>query len=565
MKRYMRLVAMLLTIACVLVCFVACFEQKPGNSNNNGGNNVNNNGNNNNSNVDDGDDNDANETAPGGDSDETDPDDDTDETDPDVPEPPMPEIMDFGSDGQPYVYKALVRTGVNGASYDQMLVWGNNAYAAIDFWVDEPASQADAISAAVYRRNDLIETNYNCRIEQVAQTGDMKQQLEDKYMTDEPLDLTIIMAKAAAAAATQGLLKNLKGADMTTLDLTHPAYDEKSIEELAIGDYLYYLSGDMNVSTLEVCGPTIVNLEMYENYLDDFVEAFNDPTYADIYSIVRDRKWTIETMLTMADTINSDADQSGGILNSDQDIIGYFAYTGMGVYYFYGSGGRLTEINDEGYPEFVYQQQKNVDLYDYLYGKFNKNGENAWIPRGYSDDRKVLFMDSGNVLFTEMSMFDVRAVLYTAEPFRYGVLPNPTYEEGGDYYSVVNFTNCNHLWAIPTKANNLEIAQHMMNIFAAYSNVDLEGSTMYAYYERTLYFQTAGDAGSREAMNIIKDSMVYDIALLYDWSNLGTIMLGDMTVMDDKSAHTSNVKNVNSITKYRLTPTIEAFKNPTES
>ena len=38
-------------------------------------------------------------------------------------------------------------------------------------------------------------------------------------------------------------------------------------------------------------------------------------------------------------------------------------------------------------------------------------------------------------------------------------------------------------------------------------------------------------------------------------------MLGDMTVMEDKSAHTSNVKNVNSITKYRLTPTIEAFKN----
>lgn len=560
MKRYMRLVAMLLTVACVLVCFVACFNQQADNANNNGttANNSNtNNDPNNNVGDDDGDDNNINDDI----TDETDPDEtDPDETDPDKIDPPMPEVMDFGSDGQPYVYKALVRTGVDGASYDQMLVWGNNAYAAIDFWVDEPQSQADAISAAVYRRNDLIQTTYNCRIEQTAQNGDMTQQLEDMYMTDERLDLTIIMAKAAAEAATKGLLKNLKGADMTSLDLAHPAYDENSIDELSMGEYLYYLSGDMNVSTLEVCGPTIVNLEMYENYIDNFVEAFNDPAYADIYSIVRNKKWTVDTMLTMADTINSDADQSGGILNSDQDIIGYFAYTGMGVYYFYGSGGRLTENNDEGYPEFVFQQQKYVDLYDYLWGKFNKNGENAWIPRGYSGDRKTLFMDCGNVLFTEMTLFDVRAVLYTAEPFRYGVLPNPTYEAGSDYHSVVNFTNCNHLWAIPVKVNNLEVAQHMMNIFAAYSNVDVEGSTMYAYYERTLYFQTAGDAGSREAMDIIKNSMVYDIALLYDWSNLGTMMLGELTVADT-STYSTNVKNVKSITKYRLTPTIEAFKN----
>jgi hypothetical protein len=117
------------------------------------------------------------------------------------------------------------------------------------------------------------------------------------------------------------------------------------------------------------------------------------------------------------------------------------------------------------------------------------------------------------------------------------------------------------LWAIPAKVNDLEIAQHMMNIFAAYSNVELEGSTMYAYYERTLYFQTAGDAGSREVMNIIKDSMVYDIALLYDWSNLGTLMLGELTVAES-STYSTNVRNVKSITKYRLNPTIEQFKNP---
>lgn len=557
MKRYLRFIALLLTVACLFTCLIACnTSDKNSSGNSNNGNSVNNNNNNSNNNSNDNTNDDTNTDFSGGDGEET------EEEGAEVILPPMYESLTFGTEEEPYVYNALVRTGVEGASYNDMLVWGNNAYAAIDFWVDDATSQADAISAAVYRRNDQIESTFNCRIFQVAQTGDMTQQLKNRYMTDETLDLAIIMSKAAATAATQGLLKNLKADDMSILDLTHQAYDQKSIQELAMGEYLYYLSGDMNVSSLEVCGPTIVNLEMYEDYLDNFVEAFNDVAYADIYRLVKDKKWTIETLLTMAEVVNSDADQSGGILNSDQDIIGYFAYTGMGVYYYYGSGGRLTEIGEDGYPEFVFQQQKNVDLYDYLYGKFNQNGENSWIPRGYSGDRKTLFMDCGNVLFTEMSLFDVRKVLYEAEPFRYGVLPNPTYEAGSDYHSVVNFTNCNHLWAIPTKVNDLEVAQHMMNIFAAYSDVNVQGSTMFAYYERTLCFQTAGDSGSREVMNIIKDSMVYDIALLYDWSNLGTIMLGEITVMNDKSAHTANVKNVRYITKYNLTPTIEQFKNP---
>ena len=54
---------------------------------------------------------------------------------------------------------------------------------------------------------------------------------------------------------------------------------------------------------------------------------------------------------------------------------------------------------------------------------------------------------------------------------------------------------------------------------AAYSDVNIEGSTMDAYYTRTLRFTTSTDAGSRETMDIVKNSMIYDIAILYDWGN----------------------------------------------
>ena len=544
MKLSIRLIAMLLMLACLFACLLACnkrenhhkpvsttpSESDDGNGNSNG--------------------NGTNPSEDGG-----------GVTNPSEDElPPLPDPENFGVDGKPYVYKALIRTGTAGASHDQMLAWGNNYYAAIDFWANQADSENDAISYAVYSRNSKIEETYNVRIQQIAQKGDMAQQLKLYYMDADKIDLTVILAKAAASAATQNLLSNLSG--MTELDLTHPSYDQNSIKELALGDRLYYLSGDMNVSTMEVCGPTIVNLEMYNNYIETFVELFdNDPTYADIYSLVLSNKWTIDTMLEMCNAINSDVDESDGKALGSQpgDILGYFAYTGMGIYYFYGSGGRLTEIDEEGTPTLVIE--KYNDLFDYLFAKFNtKTGDNAsWLPAGYSDDRWSIF-SSGRCLFTDLTLYDIRVQLYEASPFQYGILPNPTYEEGNDYNSVVNFTNCNHLWAIPNLTNDSVVAQKMMNIFAAYSNVEYTDSTMYAYYERTLYLNMATDAGSRRAMDIIKNSMVYDIALLYDWYGMGTYTLGELTV-DSQGRYAGNVTNQSLINEL-LQETVQKLKNP---
>ena len=552
MKHSLRIIAMALMLACLFACMLSCnkskgTEYKPVSTDNTDGNG-NNNNNNGDGNIDDDDD--------------WDDDDDGDGWEDDTPDLQLPDPEDFGSPGNPYEYKALVRTGDSSVSLEEQQAIGNNGYAAIDFWVDEEESQnGDAISYAVYLRNSQIEATYNCRIKQDSQKGDMTQQLRVAYLNDDKYDLTIILARAAANAATQNLLSNLN--TMTTLDLSHPAYDEKSIKELALGDCLYYLSGDMNVSTMEVCGPTVVNLELYGDYIDTFVEMFNgDPMYADIYNLVLSNKWTIDTMLKMAEEVNVDVDESDGFALGSQpgDLLGYFAYTGMGVYYFFGSGGRLTEINENG--DHVLVINKHVDLFDYLFDKFNTiEGSNAdWLPNGYSGPRWDIF-SSGRCLFTEMTLFDIRRDLYTRAPFQYGILPNPVYEAGTDYNSVVYFTNCNHLWAIPNKVNDSEIAQKMMNIFVAYSNVESEISTMYAYYTRTLYLNTASDEGSRKVMNIIKDSMVYDIALLYDWDKMGTRTLGELTI-SARGLYTNNVTKQNEINK-ALQSTVQQLKYPT--
>ena len=519
MKTVVRILVLLLAVAMLVTCFAACNKNNKNNNNNKkptGGNTTN------------------NTTDLGYE---------------------MPDKVDLGG----YTYRAYVRSN---ASTGDPFADGNPAFYCEDFWINpEEGEPEDALAFAVYHRNQDIEYDYNVNIRQIPQTINMVQELARYIQNGDAFDLTIILAKSAASAATQNLLSELKG--LSDLDLTHEAFDQNSIKELSMGGKLYYLSGDMNISTLDTVAPTVVNLDRYEQYAEAIVDEFGgDQLYADIYNVVRAGKWTMDTLLKIAEKASVDADTADGVLGSNpSDEIGYFQYNGSAVYYFYGAGGRITKINDEGSPEFVIKEMQ--DLYDYLFDKFHPSTRTtAKYPNGFSGDRKTHFILNADTLFTDMTLWDVRKTLYSQTTFNYGLLPNPVKEAGDDYNSVVYFYNTVHLWAIPNNVEDMETAQLMFNVMAAYSNIKREGSTMDGYYTRTLSFTIAPDPNAREVMDIIKNSTVYDIALLYDWGGWAT-ELAELWHRRDTNNHGSLVTLLPTAQE-QLEDTIEQFKNPTE-
>ena len=254
-------------------------------------------------------------------------------------------------------------------------------------------------------------------------------------------------------------------------------------------------------------------------YVESIVGYFEgDSTFADVYNLVRSGKWTIANMLEIAAIVSCDADSTDGVLGSSYaDTVGYYQYAMSTLYYFYGAGGRLTEMSEGNIPKFVIQDAQNQELFHYIFENMNKNLRGIPYPYGWSGARKTNFTVNANTLFTDMSLWDIRKDLYVSNGFEYGILPTPTYSEGDDYHSVVYFSNLAHLWSIPTLCGDSLIAQLMMETFVALSDIELPDSTMDAYYIRTMYFSIAPDNNARYAMDIIKNSTVYDIGLLYDW------------------------------------------------
>ncbi len=466
-----------------------------------------------------------------------------------------PDKIDMGG----YTYRAYVRKNAGSDTIDDQMANGNNRFYCIDFWVEEDEREQDAISYAVYNRNSKIEAEYNCKIRQVPSNGSQIEHLTASYANGDGYDLTIITAKPAAQAATRNLLRNIKG--MTHVDLTNPSFDQNSINELSVADKLYFLSGDMNVSTLEIAGLSVVNMDFYADLVDSIVELFEgDVDYANVYNLVTSKKWTMDTMMKIATMANIDFDTSDGSdlsVIDKGDTIGYHQYFYSALWYFYSSGGRITTKNDDGLPELTIQEQKNQELADYIYEHLNHVISAPWIPHANSATLNNNFL-TGQVLFMDCALFEVRMEIYPRSEFEYGILPCPLYEEGGDYHSVAYFNNWAHLWAIPCMTANEEYAERMLQVMAVYSS--LEDSTMHAYYDRTVYLNAAPDNGSRQVMDVIRQSIVYDIALLYDWGGLEKML--ERLAVESYNPYGSAVSGADSYIAPMIEDTIALLMDP---
>lgn len=82
---------------------------------------------------------------------------------------------------------------------------------------------------------------------------------------------------------------------------------------------------------------------------------------------------------------------------------------------------------------------------------------------------------------------------------------------------------------------------------------------MDAYYQKTMYMTVATDKGSRACMDIIRTSMVYDIATIYNWGGFSELLTTLDTIASNPYA--SRMNNID-IAEEEMQITLEQFKNP---
>ena len=228
-------------------------------------------------------------------------------------------------------------------------------------------------------------------------------------------------------------------------------------------------------------------------------EKYNIP---DLYSIVRDGKWTFDKLIEYSSLASVDLNGDGKMDENDQ--FGYLTGNNMEMDAMIPACAvKITAKDKDGLPELLGLTERYVDVQKTI-ETFVKSGN---VLYGLSWDMVKPFMNGQGLFMPERI-----EVAHTMREMKddFSVLPYPKYDEAqesyGTYICVGNTTG----FAIPITAD-AEKAGCILTALNAlgYENVRPE------YYDRVLKGKIARDADSTEMLDILFGSITCDFTDFY--------------------------------------------------
>ncbi len=349
----------------------------------------------------------------------------------------------------------------------------------------------DLFNDLVYRRNRAVEEKYNIKLvcanegyEDV--TAIFRQQVQGG-LTD--YDLYFGDSHVAKLAA-EGYFTDLNAID--TLDLSNPWWSRNARESLSVDGKIYFMTGDINPTTLMAGGGLAFNKVLFAN---------NDIPYP--YDTVREGAWTIDKMLAICKDAGKDVNGDGN-MTIDADMYGFTSWCAASPYaLFFGMGGRMSRLNAEGIPTLDWDTEKMSTIYDKMYTLIHEYASYFVTDVAQYDTNFMCFSD-GHAFFNQIAMLTVDRNLRDMED-DYGILPLPKLDESQEsYYAYVNAAMNSAM--IPSNAENLSRTGTITEALAA-AAYDIVTPSLYEIITKS---KNVRDAESAEMVSIITQNIVFD-------------------------------------------------------
>ena len=405
---------------------------------------------------------------------------------------------------------------------------------------DPELENTDVLSDAIYTRNVYLSDKYGIdfayhHIPLLAESagGPSANTIKDSLMSGTAAyDIISYSPLFLSSWAQEGLLAQIN--DLPYIDFSQPWWYSDVMNQISVDGNCYYAFGSSNLSMAWTVNGVLFNKTMFEQYYPE----------KDLYQEVRDKSWTLESMLTYADGIYSDIDNVSGASIGDQYGI---VYAGA-VWYpiFYGSGSPMVVKNSAGdfvadicNESVVNRITKIIEICNDrdITREFNADDEyNEWM--AFAEGRGLFLPESISATNTcRKNMTD-----------DYGVLPAPMYDVNQDtYYSTFH---PNHSSAMAVAKNGPHSDWEMLGAIitdAAYMSRKVQWP---ALFEAVLKGRTAKDPGTLEMLDIVYDNLTLDPLLLYDQANdvdnAIRALIGDNAVSNVYSTLASLSDNVNT-------------------
>ena len=188
-------------------------------------------------------------------------------------------------------------------------------YTMMEFYAEETG---DVIDDAIFNRNIAVEDRLGIEFEYVEEKGSSSdyenwiKKAENDWQADNSYDIYAGYSRSAPLMTLKGMTVNLL--DYEAFSVEKPWWPEALTTECTINDKLYFCSGDISTNLLWMMIGTFYNRELYNTYF---------PAEKSPMDMVEDNEWTMEKFFSMVQDIYTD---DGNSKKDDADFYGLVLY-----------------------------------------------------------------------------------------------------------------------------------------------------------------------------------------------------------------------------------------------
>ena len=356
----------------------------------------------------------------------------------------------------------------------------------------------EPLNDAVYARNLAISEKYNLRLVSLESdnvAGDAKKMI---LAGDGGADLVCPIIADGFPLASQGLLQEMNS--LPVVDYSTPYWMQYVRSDTSIEGKNYYLSGMMDISTLNGVGIAYMNKKLAQDY-----------GIGMMYETVRGGKWTYDAVLSASSKVKEDLDGDG--VFGAEDRVGIDCSSFAWQPFFYGSGNLFIKKDGSDIPYF---DDADESMYNALVKVIELlNNDDTTLNVNHVKTNEDLGGLTVRRFREDKALFFIE-LIYGVPPLRdmdsdFSLLPMPKADESQKDYSTYIHVGKATAMAVPVTVSGegLTLAGSILGDLAFESAKTIQP----VFYDLMLKTKFSRDAESSEMLDIIYSNIRTDIAL----------------------------------------------------
>lgn len=353
------------------------------------------------------------------------------------------------------------------------------------FFAEE--ATGDAMNDAIYSRKIKTEEFLNVTIVQsdVGGIADVANEVK-KVATagDDVYSMALLHCiQGVSDMVTQGYIYNLD--TLPHVDMQADWWNREQMDVLRLGKNTYY-----GISDFMIPCPYVIffNKDMVTDY------SMDNP-----YDLVYEGTWTLDKFIDMAVSVTQDLNGDGQYTMDDvagvtcNEISKYIPFMTAADQF-------ITSTTEDGRIQLAMNNEKSISIVEKVY-KLISNPGTVYKPT--SDKEADMFpMDSGRLLFRLSSI--AGAEIFRDCEVDVGILPYPKYDTEQENYISQDWGG---LMCVPVSIQNPE----KVGATLEYLSWESANDVIPAYYDKTLSGKLARDEDSVNMMDILFDTIAYEV------------------------------------------------------